>query len=175
MILREYFSFDDTVYSEQFNTLLLLNDMIQVKELGYCPEFHILGGTALLLHDILSIVTIDIDVANKLPDEIKEIVEPFVSDNASEVSLLPTNYITRLCNYRVEVFTHMRVRLLSLEDLFITKLWSWRTKDKDDLSLLYKSNRLNHSLLIHILSNEICYKYRNVLFKRLNIIKEVVE
>lgn len=124
--------FNDNLVAEQFNTLLLLDkqfDSARVK-----PVFHILGGTALLFHGVESVVTIDIDVANKLTDEIKQVVEPFVSDAASEVAVLPKLYETRLVPYKEDCFKNIKVYLLSIEDLIITKLGAGRFKDIEDLT-----------------------------------------
>lgn len=125
-------NFDSDLKSEQENTLLLLDQ--QFESYPVRPVFKILGGTALLLHGIEHIVTIDIDIANKMDDKVRAIVEPFISDNASEVATLAKNYDTRLVEYKPDLFKNIGVYLLSKEDLVITKLGAGRYKDIEDLT-----------------------------------------
>ena len=125
-------NFGNDLKSEQENTLILLDKQFENKQVR--PSFEILGGTALLLHDIEHIVTVDIDVANKLDEETRSIVEPLISDAASEVATLAKNYKQRLVPYKKELFKNIDVYLLSKEDLVITKLGAGRYKDVEDLT-----------------------------------------
>ena len=125
-------NFGNDLKSEQENTLILLDKQFENKQVR--PSFEILGGTALLLHDIEHIVTVDIDVANKLDEETRNIVEPLISDAASEVATLAKNYKQRLVPYKKELFKNIDVYLLSKEDLIITKLGAARYKDVEDLT-----------------------------------------
>ena len=127
-----YWNFGDDLKSEQENTLILLDKQFENKQVR--PSFEILGGTALLLHDIEHVVTVDIDVANKLDEEVRSIVEPLISDAASEVATLARNYKQRLVPYKKELFKNIDVYLLSKEDLIITKLGAARYKDVEDLT-----------------------------------------
>lgn len=125
-------NFGDDLKSEQENTLILLDKQFENRQVR--PSFEILGGTALLLHDIEHVVTVDIDVANKLDEEVRSIVEPLISDAASEVATLARNYKQRLVPYKKELFKNIDVYLLSKEDLIITKLGAARYKDVEDLT-----------------------------------------
>ena len=127
-----YWNFGDDLKSEQENTLILLDKQFENRQVR--PSFEILGGTALLLHDIEHVVTVDIDVANKLDEEVRSIVEPLISDAASEVATLARNYKQRLVPYKKELFKNIDVYLLSKEDLIITKLGAARYKDVEDLT-----------------------------------------
>lgn len=127
-----YWNFGDDLKSEQENTLILLDKQFENRQVR--PSFEILGGTALLLHGIEHVVTVDIDVANKLDEEVRSIVEPLISDAASEVATLARNYKQRLVPYKKELFKNIDVYLLSKEDLIITKLGAARYKDVEDLT-----------------------------------------
>ena len=127
-----YWNFGDDLKSEQENTLILLDKQFENRQVR--PSFEILGGTALLLHDIEHVVTVDIDVTNKLDEEVRSIVEPLISDAASEVATLARNYKQRLVPYKKELFKNIDVYLLSKEDLIITKLGAARYKDVEDLT-----------------------------------------
>lgn len=128
------YDYSGTLVSEQFNTLLLLDCVFAKHKEIARPVFHILGGTALLFHGIEAVVTIDIDVANRLTDEVRELVDPLLNDNASEVAVLPESYEKRLIPYKPDVFKNMSVYILSAEDLVITKLGASRHKDIEDLA-----------------------------------------
>ena len=71
-------------------------------------------------HSIDAVFTVDIDLANKQQKQVKEIVEPFVSDMAADVATLPRNYRDRLVPYSGGEFESFDVYLLSIEDLVIT-------------------------------------------------------
>ena len=145
---------DDSLESEQLNTLILIDKLFEKYPQGVNPVFHVLGGTALVFHGISSIATIDIDVANRLNDNVKSLVSDFISDNASEVATLPLRYETRLIPFHAESFKHIQVYLLSLEDLAITKLGSFRHKDKEDLVKTNFLQKVDYEKLIHIIHNE---------------------
>lgn len=131
--MAEYI-FDDSLEAEQYNTLLLLDNQCSMQFKDLHIDLYILGGTALLFHGIESVVTIDIDVANQLNASVKEVLEPFVSDAASEVATLASGYKERLVPYKPNDFQCLRIYLLSLEDLVISKLGAFRFKDKEDLT-----------------------------------------
>ena len=145
---------DDSLESEQLNTLILLDKSFKSLPDTYKPAFHVLGGTALLFHGITSVVTIDIDIANRLSDKIRPMVEPFISDNASEVATLAKYYQCRLVPFHPDEFKHIAVYLLSVEDLVITKLGSFRHKDKEDLTKTDLLQRVDHDKLLSIMKNE---------------------
>ena len=146
--------FDDSNESEQLNTLILLDNEFNKHPELQKPEFHILGGTALLFHGISSVVTIDIDTANSITNEVKRIVEPFISDNASEVATLAKNYKNRLVPYREDIFKNINVCILSIEDLIITKLGAGRHKDMEDLTKTDILKRCDYSKLFAIINSE---------------------
>lgn len=150
----ENYVFDDTNVSEQLNTLILLDNEFSKHPELRTPEFHILGGTALLFHGVSSVSTIDIDTANSITNEVKRIVEPFISDNASEVATLAKNYKSRLVPYRQDIFKNINVSILSIEDLIITKLGAARHKDIEDLTKTDLLKRCDYSKLFTIINSE---------------------
>jgi hypothetical protein len=131
-----------------------LDSVFETNKTGIRPVFHLLGGTALLFHGIVSISTIDIDTANRLTDRVRDLVEPFISDNASEVATLAKHYTSRLIPYKPEVFRNMDVYLLSLEDLVITKLGAGRFKDIEDLTKTDIMRRCDFDKLSKIIMEE---------------------
>lgn len=149
------YDYSETAEAEQYNTLVLLDLAIGKAKLQSVPQFHILGGTGLVFHNILHISTVDIDTANTLSKEVKAIVEPFISDNASEVALLPKNYQDRLVPYKPDCFSNINVFVLSLEDIIITKLGSWRHKDVEDLSKTNVMDIVDYSKLFSIINSEL--------------------
>ena len=82
-----YWNFGDDLKSEQENTLILLDKQFENRQVR--PSFEILGGTALLLHDIEHVVTVDIDVANKLDEEVRSIVEPLILRSPPAREIVP--------------------------------------------------------------------------------------
>lgn len=145
-------NFDSDLKSEQENTLILLDQ--QFESYPVRPVFNILGGTALLLHGIEHVVTIDIDIANKMDDKVRAIVDPFISDNASEVATLAKNYDKRLVPYKPDLFENIGVYLLSKEDLVITKLGAGRYKDIEDLTKTSILRDIDINKIMEIINTE---------------------
>lgn len=162
-MLEQDYLYDDSCFAEQYNTLLLLDKQLEGRDVK--PIFHVLGGTALLFHKLNAVVTIDIDCANKLSDDIKAVVEPFISDAASDVTVLPKNYESRLVPIMQDKLKNMEVYILSIEDLVITKLYSCRFKDVEDLKCSGLFAKCDTSLLSRIIMEElptdIAQKIRN--------------
>lgn len=147
--------FDESNSSEQYNTLLMLDAAFEKNKTGIRPVFHLLGGTALLFHGVTAVATIDIDTANRLSNSVRRIVEPFVSDNASEVAVLASNYTKRLVPYKEDIFVHIKVYILSIEDLVITKLGAGRVKDIEDLTRTDILQRCDFCKLYTIMKEEL--------------------
>lgn len=146
---------DDSLYAEQFNTLLLVNEIVKREKLDYTPVFELLGGTALLLHGVKSVFTVDIDCANKMTENVSNLVEGFISDMASEVVTLPRLYQTRLRVFEQDRFDSIAILLLSMEDLIVTKLVAFRSKDKEDLIATSILDDCNIALVKSIIEKEV--------------------
>lgn len=165
----ERYDTSDTPKAELENNLTLVNEIVRMRNLKGKPEFYILGGAALIFHALNYDVTLDIDTANRIESSIKDEVSPFIDDAASEVVDLGTNYRTRLVPYR-EDLDCIKVYLLSLEDLLITKLISARRKDlvsSRDSGIL---DRVNFELLTKILMEEYDAKSQELVKQGLKII-----
>lgn len=158
--------YDDTNYAEQFNTLLVI-DAAFANNKHARPEFHILGGTALVFHGLQFEMTIDIDTANRINENVKNIVGELINDNASEVATLAKNYTTRLIAFHPEVYTNIDVYILSIEDLVITKLGGWRIKDQDDLRKSKLMEACNLDKLYTIMHEELDGETYGKLLQRL--------
>lgn len=160
------YQFKDDNAAEQHNTLVMLDEVFKSQKFKHKPEFILCGGTALLFQGVIAVATIDIDTANKLTDDVAAMVTPFVSDAAADVILLPKNYKQRLVIYDEDLFQHMEIKCLSLEDIVVTKLYAWRHKDKEDLiktSLLDQIDKIKVKLII---MDELDDKFKSKLLAR---------
>ncbi len=126
----DLYDLSGSVKGELNNNLVLVNETIKAENLNYVPVFYILGGAAMIFHSLNYKMTLDIDMANKMEDNIKQLVGQFISDNASEVVVLGGNYKERAVRYRPE-FTAIEVYILAKEDLLITKLIGMKERRKD--------------------------------------------
>lgn len=127
--------------SEQMNTLIIIDASVGAMKLKHRPQFHILGGTALIFHGLKYAVTLDIDTANKIDAEVRGAIDALISDDASNVAVLPQDYEDRLQPFMKNTLKYIDVYLLSKEDLFITKVSSGRHKDIIDI---LKTGLYNH-------------------------------
>ena len=118
-------------------------------------EFHVLGGAAMVLHECSFRATVDIDTANVLTKEVKDCVEEFLSDEAASVAVLPENYVDRLVAYDTHDCSNVCIKLLSIEDLVITKLWSGRSKDYSDVKACLRADKVNINKLLQIIAKEL--------------------
>ena len=162
----EHYIADDSLYAEQFNTLLLVDKALGEKEFEVEPVFYLVGGTAILLHGITSVFTIDIDCANKLTEQVKEATYELISDMASEVVQLPKLYETRLVHFKGDVFKNCHIFLISIPDIIITKCAAYRTKDKEDLITTDIMDRCEPQTVMSIIEQEMPTESRDMLKKR---------
>jgi hypothetical protein len=101
------------------------------------------GSIALILPGYLSRSTEDIDIVDEVPAELR--AEPALLDALPgryglrlthfQSHFLPAGWETRL--HSLEPFGRLQVFLVDVSDVFLSKLFSKRTKDLDDLRLLY--------------------------------------
>lgn len=151
----EYYSYDNTIEAEQYNTLLVIDRAIGEQKFNYIPEFHLVGGTALIFHGVSHEMTIDIDTGNRIGRKIKDIVDPLINDNASEVIKRGSRYVERLIPYKEDIFKNIKVYLFSIEDLIISKCATQRNKDLNDIIKTGLVNMANKSLLKQIIEEEL--------------------
>jgi hypothetical protein len=100
------------------------------------------GAAALILRQLISRKTEDIDVVDELPIQIRSEHE-LLNDLAQRYRLglthfqshyLPRNWQSRLAS--LDRFGQLTVRLVDPRDIFVGKLFSKREKDRDDLRAL---------------------------------------
>lgn len=168
MISVQNYITEDSLWAEQFNALLLVNDIIKKEQLDHKPIFELVGGTAILFHGIEAVFTVDIDCVNKLTDRVKKLTDVFISDMAGDVALLPRLYELRLVDFEQDKFDSIVVKLLSIEDLVITKLGAFRSKDKEDLLTTTMLDKCNMETLQYIIANEVPINMRNELLSKLS-------
>lgn len=159
---------DTSLYAEQFNSLLLVDDIIKREKLDHKPVFELVGGTAILFHGIKAVFTVDIDCVNRLTKRVKELTDIFISDMASEVALLPEKYKYRLLDFEEDKFEAISVKLLSLEDLVVTKLAAFRSKDKEDLTTTTLLDKCDYNKIQDIICLEVPKSLSNELLSRLS-------
>lgn len=168
--MAEY-NWSDTPEAEQYNTLVLIDAELKKRECNAKIKLNLIGGTALLFHRIVGISTVDIDVANKLKEDVKEVCEPFISDEASYVATLAKNYEQRLVPYHADEFDCLDVYLLSIEDLIISKLGAGRFKDFEDLTKTDAREHCDFAKLMQIINTELPTKVASEVLGRLSKIE----
>lgn len=171
----DHYILEESVESELISNLIIVNEIMRKQDIEVDPEFYILGGAALIFHGLSKRITMDIDTANKIEDNVKELVGEFISDNASEVVVLGRGYKERAVRFRENEFSCISVYLLSQEDLIVSKLISGRKKDIDDLvnsSILTKSNIAKAKSIIKLEYDE---RVVETLLKRLDHVVEMKE
>lgn len=149
----ELYNFNDDIKAELENTLVVVNEIIRRRGIKQKPKFYILGGAAFVLYGLKNSSTYDIDIANRLTEDIRELVSDFISDSASEVVSLGDGYKDRAVQYMKEL-EYIDVYLVSKEDLILSKLLAGRRKD---YKVLVNSGILKEDIVsrtVHILHTE---------------------
>jgi hypothetical protein len=125
------------------------------QELRSADSIVVGGSIALILANLLSRETEDIDVVNEVPAQIRSDHE-LLGRLARRYGLglthfqshyLPTGWESRL--HWLDKFGHLDVRLVDPKDVFLSKLFSKREKDRDDLRVL--ATKLDKTELIKLL------------------------
>lgn len=151
----ENWNTSDSIEAELINNIIIVDKILESIGYDITPEFHILGGAGLILNGINYNSTLDIDTANRIDSRIREEIELFINDAASEVVILPINYKKRLIPFKPEMFNSIKVFTLSNEDIVFTKLTSDRNKDLDQLKNTNILSKTNISLLKEIIDTEL--------------------
>ena len=114
----------------------------------------IVGGSALILLEVIPRTTHDIDVLS-VPSEIVDLLEKYDMNTQvqSYINHFPYNYEDRLValpvkGRRIDFYT------ASLEDIVIAKLYSLRDQDKDDIESPAVLRALDWDLLEHLATAE---------------------
>jgi Nucleotidyltransferase of unknown function (DUF6036) len=100
------------------------------------------GSVALILKGFLSRQTEDIDVVDEVPAEIRSqhrLLDELEADFGLHLAHFQSHYLPRGWDRRVhsmEPFGQLQVYLVDVYDVFLSKLFSARSKDQDDLRML---------------------------------------
>ncbi len=115
------------------------------------------GSTALILRGLLCRATDDIDVVDEVPNTIRiehELLEGLVQRYGLRLTHFQSHYLPSGWLQRVESigrFGKLDVSLVHPVDIFVRKLFSKRTKDRDDLRMLLP--RLDRATIVDCLKN----------------------
>jgi len=115
------------------------------------------GSVALIMPGHLSRATDDIDVVDEVPAELRSqhsLLRDLESRYGLKLAHFQRHYLPMGWEHRVhflDTFGSMRVYLLDRYDIFLSKLFSIRTKDLDDLRALVKD--LDKEMLVHKLKD----------------------
>jgi hypothetical protein len=127
------------------------------SRLGQPVRLRVGGAVALIVQGQLERATEDIDVVDEVPPEIREL-HPFLEELRKRYGLrlthfqshyLPAGWEGRLQS--LGTFGKLRVDVVDIYDLFLGKLFSKRSKDRDDLRML--KPRLDRRTLVRRLRN----------------------
>lgn len=121
-------------------------------EQGVRAKMVIIGASALLLCELSQKgVTKDVDVL-----EAEQVIKRFISEDRdfnsycpAYAQCLPYNFEDRLVKIEIETYV-IDIYVPSIEDLAVMKLYRWEQPDKSDLTASEFLNKLNWSLLEHL-------------------------
>lgn len=105
-------------------------------------KVYIGGSAALILPGYLIRLTEDLDVVNEVPSEVRSlhaILDELEKRFGLKLAHFQSHYLPKGWLERVhwlEAFGSLEVYLVDVYDVFLSKLFSARTKDKDDLRLV---------------------------------------
>ncbi len=112
------------------------------KEIQRPARIYLGGSGALILAQYLSRQTQDLDVVDELPEEIRkrhQALDNLMKRYRLQIAHFQSHYLPRCWENRVhslEPFGSLQVFLVDVYDIFLSKLFSHRTKDRDDLRAL---------------------------------------
>jgi hypothetical protein len=111
----------------------------------------IVGGGALLIHDLISRVTIDVD-ALSVSKEVEELFASFDFNTRVKTMIhcFPYHYEDRLELIDIETKC-IQFYTPCIEDLIVSKLYAYRGKDVEDLTEIKKSGKYNPILLDEVI------------------------
>ena len=127
---------------------------IVLEKYSVKPKVVIMGGSAFILTEHLDRVTHDIDVLS-LPRELYYVlgIHNMNQQVSAYVDNLPQNYENRLVSLELGE-TLLDYFTPALEDLVVTKLYSLRPQDSEDISSENVLRDINWELLEHLVYDE---------------------
>ncbi len=105
-------------------------------------HIDIAGAVALILPGYVERSTGDIDVVGEVPEEIRNnhsLLENLEAEHGLQLGHVQTHYFPSGWSERVhafEIYDQLEVSLVDVYDVFLSKLFSARLKDRSDLNLL---------------------------------------
>ena len=149
------YDFGESELAALNNNLWTANLMISKHYPDAKPDLYILGGAAMAMHGLNYKFTLDIDCANRIRSDVREVLSEFaIDDAASEVAHLPSCYEGRLVRFR-EDLEYLNCYLLSVEDLFITKLLTKRMKDIQSIMTSGILKKIDREAVCKIVDSEL--------------------
>lgn len=123
------------------------NAKMFLRELGglldQSVRLEVGGSMALILSGYLSRGTEDIDVVDEVPAEVRRVeprvLEPLTKRYGLRLAHFQSHYLPNEWKNRLRYlddYGHLRVYLVDVYDVFLSKLFSGREKDRDDLFVL---------------------------------------
>lgn len=111
---------------------------------GLTFECVIVGGSALLIRNIITRGTLDVDVL-EVSKEVEELFASFDFNTRVKTVLdcFPYNYADRLELVDIETKC-IQYYTPAIEDLIVSKLYAYRAKDIEDLEKIKKSKKYDH-------------------------------
>lgn len=111
---------------------------------GLTFECVIVGGSALLIRNIITRGTLDVDVL-EVSKEVEELFASFDFNTRVKAVLdcFPYNYADRLELVDIETKC-IQYYTPAIEDLIVSKLYAYRAKDIEDLEKIKKSKKYDH-------------------------------
>lgn len=131
--------------------MLELDNIVSDLYPGMTFDCVIVGGSALLIKNIITRGTLDVDVL-EVSKEVEELFAGFDFNTRVKAVLdcFPYNFEDRL--ELVELPSKsVRYSTPSIEDLIVSKLYAYREKDIEDLKKIKESNRYNKILLDNVI------------------------
>lgn len=117
-----------------------------LRELGshlHQPQRVVIGGSvALILPGYLSRRTQDLDIVDELPPEIRKldrVLKELTTSYRLQIAHFQSHYLPKGWELRLHslgLFGKLQVFLVDVHDVFLSKLFSGREKDRDDLRIL---------------------------------------
>jgi hypothetical protein len=125
------------------------------QSVGAATSITIGGSVALILAGLLSRRTEDIDVVDELPLQLRgehDLLENLARRYDLRLTHFQSHYLPAAWESRLTTlgtFGKLKVQLVSADDIFLSKLFSNREKDRDDLHAMFR--RLDKSKLTQLL------------------------
>ncbi len=132
---------------ELFSRMVELDNIVSDLYPNMTFECVIVGGGALLIKNIITRGTIDVDVL-EVSKEVEELFTGFDFNTRVKAVLdcFPYNFEDRLEIVNLQTKS-IRYYTPSIEDLIVSKLYAYRPKDIEDLKKIKESNQYDKKIL----------------------------